>query len=126
MQYQSITANIGVKNVNETVQFYTEKLGFDLVMSNPEEGEYIWAMVSNGHVILMFQDDVNLKEEYPELSSAGKGNITFYVKIKGMVELFEQLRDSNLIVKPLAPTPYGVAEFAIRDNNGYILTIAEA
>lgn len=126
MQYQSITANIGVKNVNETVQFYTEKLGFDLIMSNPEEGDLIWAMVSNGHVFLMFQDNNSLKEEYPELQTTGQGCITFYVKIKGMTELFEQLKGSDMIVKPLATTPYGVDEFAIRDNNGYILTIAEA
>lgn len=126
MQYQSITANIGVKNVNDTVKFYTEKLGFDLIMSNPEEGDLIWAMVSNGHVFLMFQDFNSLKEEYPELHNTGQGCITFYVKIKGMAALFEQLKGSDMIVKPLGTTPYGVDEFAIRDNNGYILTIAEA
>jgi len=126
MHFHSITANIGVNNVNETVQFYTERLGFDLVMSNPESGELIWAMVSNGHVFLMFQDNASLKEEYPELQATGRGCITFYVKIKDMAQLYDQLKNDAMIVKPLAATPYGVEEFAIRDNNGYILTIAEA
>ena len=126
MHFHSITANIGVNNVNETVQFYTEKLGFDLVMSNPESGDLIWAMVSNGHVFLMFQDNDSLKEEYPELQATGQGCITFYVKIKDMAQLYDQLKNDAMIVKPLAATPYGVEELAIRDNNGYILTIAEA
>ena len=44
----------------------------------------------------------------------------------GMPSTDEQLKNDAMIVKPLAATPYGVEEFAIRDNNGYILTIAEA
>ncbi len=126
MNYQSITPNIGVKNVNETVNFYTGKLGFQLLMSNPEEGEFLWAMVGNGNVFMMFQENANLKAEYPDLGNTGQGCITFYVKIKGMKELYEQVKGSDLIVKELGTTFYGSEEFAIRDNNGYILTVAEA
>lgn len=127
MIYKSITANIGVQSVNATVQFYTETLGFEKLMSMPEEGDLIWAMVGNGQVFLMFQEDNNLKEEYPELNGTGKGCITFYVKIKDMNTLYEQLKNNSaLMVKPLATTPYGIDEFAIRDNNGNILTITEA
>lgn len=126
MIYKSITANIGVKSVNETVQFYTEKLGFEKLMSMPEEGNLVWAMVGNGHVFLMFQEEGNLKNEYKELAITGKGCITFYVKIKDMKELYEQVKDTEMLVKKLETTPYGIDEFALRDNNGYILTITEA
>ena len=126
MDYQSITPNIGVKNVNETVDFYTEILGFQLLMSVPDEGEFVWAMVAAGHLFMMFQEEANLKEEYSELANTGKGCLTFYVKIKGMKELYEKVKDTDMLVKKLGKTPYGVEEFAIRDNNGYILTIAEA
>ncbi|KAA6335992.1 hypothetical protein EZS27_015829, partial [termite gut metagenome] len=40
MEYQSLSPNIGVKSVNETVKFYTEVLGFQLLMSVPETGEF--------------------------------------------------------------------------------------
>jgi uncharacterized glyoxalase superfamily protein PhnB len=126
MNFKSITANIGVKNVNETVSFYSEKLGFELLMSVPEEGDLIWAMVGNGQVILMFQEETNLKDEYKELAGTGRGCITFYLKIKDMKELYEQVKDSSMLVKKLETTNYGVDEFAVRDNNGYILTITEA
>ena len=36
--YESITANIMVKNVKETVKFYEEKLGFQKVLFFPEDG----------------------------------------------------------------------------------------
>ncbi|MDH6533844.1 catechol 2,3-dioxygenase-like lactoylglutathione lyase family enzyme [Parabacteroides sp. PM5-20] len=35
MEYQTLSPNIGVKSVDETVQFYTETLGFNLIMSVP-------------------------------------------------------------------------------------------
>ena len=39
IMYESITTNIMVKNVKETIQFYEEKLGFKKILSVPEEGE---------------------------------------------------------------------------------------
>lgn len=33
MKYQSLTPNIGVKSVDETVKFYTDILGFKEIMS---------------------------------------------------------------------------------------------
>ena len=121
----SLAPNIGVANVNDTVRFYTERLGFKMIMSNPAEGELLWAMVSSGEVNIMFQQNENLKEEYPELQNTGKGLITFYVRVKGLDELYNKLKGSDIIVKELAKTFYGANEFAIRDNNGYVMTITE-
>lgn len=125
MNCTSLTPNIGVKNVNDTVKFYTEKLGFQLIMSNPQEGTLLWAMLSNGPVSLMFQENASLIEEYPELKNSGKGLLTFYVKVQGLTALYDKLKGTDMIVKELARTFYGANEFAIRDNNGYVLTLTE-
>ena len=37
--YETITTNIMVKNIKETIKFYEEKLGFKKVLTVPEEGE---------------------------------------------------------------------------------------
>ncbi|WP_239058193.1 VOC family protein [Bacteroides sp. 214] len=127
MEYQTLSPNIGVKSVDETVQFYTETLGFNLIMSVPAPtGGLQWAMVANGGATLMFQEMGNLTEEYPQL--AGRpvlGAITFYVKMKGMQTLYEKLQGTESIAKEMHQTFYGADEFAIFDNNGHILTITE-
>ncbi len=127
MQYQSLSPNIGVKNVGETVEFYTETLGFNLIMSVPSaKGGLDWAMVSDGGATFMFQEIENLLEEYPQL--AGRpvlGTMTFYVKMKGMQNLYEKLKGTKYIAKEMNKTFYGAEEFAIFDNNGHILTITE-
>ena len=127
MEYQSLSPNIGVKDVNETVRFYTETLGFNLIMSVPSpNGNPQWAMVANGGATIMFQEMQNLMEEYPQLSGRPLVSaITFYVKMKDMHKLYEKLQGTECIVKEMHQTFYGADEFAIIDNNGYILTITE-
>ncbi|MDU1890819.1 MAG: VOC family protein [Dysgonomonas sp.] len=127
MEYQSLSSNIGVNNVDETVRFYSEILGFNLIVSVPSpNGGLQWAMVANGGAILMFQEISNLIEEYPQLEGRPiLGIMTFYIKMKDMHSLYEKLQDTEYIAKKLHKTFYGADEFAIFDNNGYILTITE-
>jgi uncharacterized glyoxalase superfamily protein PhnB len=124
--YQSLSPNIGVINVNESVKFYTETLGFQLAMSVPEEGNFVWAMVNSGSVNIMFQENSSLVEEYPQLANRDtNGCISFYIKVKGMKELYEKLQGTGYIAKEMHKTFYGSDEFAIKDINGHILTISE-
>ncbi|RPH32460.1 MAG: hypothetical protein EHM93_09335 [Bacteroidales bacterium] len=126
MVYQSLSPNIGVKSVSETVKFYTDILGFQQMMSVPESGDLVWAMVGSGNITIMFQEEQNLKDEYPELNERGINSaLTFYIKVKGMDILYEKIRNTNSLVKEWHKTFYGADEFAIMDNNGFILTITE-
>lgn len=126
MEYQSLSPNVGVRDVNETVNFYTETLGFNLVMSNPESGTLEWAMVASGSTIIMFQELDSLKKEYPQLTGRdNNGVLTFYVKMKGMHKLYDKIKDTQYLAKDMHKTFYGADEFAIFDNNGHILTISE-
>lgn len=127
MKYQTLSPNIGVKNVDETVLFYTETLGFNLIMSVPSpKGGLQWAMVANGGATLMFQEMGNLIEEYPQLAERPVlGAMTFYLKMKGMQALYDKLQGTEFIAKEMHKTFYGADEFAVFDNNGHILTITE-
>ncbi|KAA6315449.1 hypothetical protein EZS27_034093, partial [termite gut metagenome] len=101
-------------------------LGFQLLMSVPETGEFAWAMVGSGNAVILFQETGNLQEEYPQLKGKSQhATITFYVKLKGMNALYEKLKDTDYLVKDLHKTVYGADEFAVYDNNGFILTITE-
>lgn len=117
---------MGVKSVNKTVKFYTEVLGFTKVVSVPEEGELVFAIVQADDATLMFQQVDNLKTEYPDLRGSGhNGAFTFYIRLKNKNVLYERIKSTGLLVKELHKTPYGAEEFAIQDNNGFILTITE-
>ena len=127
MEYQSLVPNLGVESVDETVKFYTEVLGFNLIMSVPSPHETLqWAMLANGRASIMFQEIGNLLEEYPQLNERPiLSAMTFYLKMKNMNVLYEKLLKTKLIAKEMHKTFYDTDEFAIRDNNGFILTITE-
>jgi len=122
---ESLTPNIFVKDMNETIAFYKE-LGFSVVMMVPETGtDLVWAMMVNGSVSIMFQTFVSLADELPEISRENGGSLLLYIKLKKIREFFELIKEKVSILKPLEKTFYGATEFSITDNNNYVLTFAE-
>ncbi len=115
-----------VKNVNETVNYYTTILGFNLIDTNPESGVLEWAYVMLDNVGIMFQEESSLKTEYKELSTFNSGGaLTLYIRIENITVFYEKIADKVNVIKPINKTFYGTDEFAIMDPNGFILTFSE-
>ncbi len=122
---ESLSPNIFVDNMNETIEFY-QSIGFQVVMTVPEASEDpIWAMLTNGGVTVMFQTFASLAEQLPEISRNNGGSLLFYIKLKNIRAFFEEIKDKVKVLKGLEATFYGATEFSIVDNNNYVLTFAE-
>ena len=122
---ESLSPNIFVKDINETIAFY-KQLGFQLVMSVPEDGSpLVWAMVMNGNVNFMFQTFTSLGDDLPTVSRNDGGSLIFYIKLKNILSFFEEIKNKVTVVKEIEKTFYGATEFSILDNNNYLLTFAE-
>lgn len=120
----SIAPNIFVKDMYETIKFY-EHLGFKVTMSVPEEGDFVWVMMTCGNVNFMFQTFDSLADDIPEISRKDGGSLLFYFRIKGIRQFFEKVKDKANVLKGLEKTFYDATEFSILDNNGYVLTFSE-
>ncbi len=126
MKLESLTPNIMVKSVNETLDYYTKTLGFSLIDTNPASGELEWGYVMLHDVGLMFQEEKSLKNEYKELEATSiGGGLTLYIRIQSIVEFYAKVKDQVNVIKPMNTTFYGTKEFAIMDPNGFILTFSE-
>ena len=121
---ESISPNIFVKNINETINFY-KQLGFALTTTVPEEGDIIFAMMNCGNVVFMFQTFESLGNELPNVSRQNGGSLLLYIQTTGIKDFFEKIEDKVKVVKGLEKTFYGATEFSIEDNNGFLLTFAE-
>jgi hypothetical protein len=122
---ESLSPNIFVNNMNETIDFY-KSIGFQLVMTVPETGnDLVWAMMTNGEVTFMFQTFASLGDELPNISRTNGGSLLFYINIKKIREFFDLIKDKVTLLKGLETTFYGATEFSILDNNNYVLTFAE-
>ena len=120
----SISPNIFVRDINETIKFYRQ-LGFELVMSVPEEGDFAWAMMACGNITFMFQTFDSLGKELPTISRQDGGSLLLYIQTKEIRLFHDKIKDKVNVIKGLEKTFYGALEFSIQDINGYILTFAE-
>ena len=122
---ESLSPNIFVSNMPETVAFY-KLLGFQVTMSVPDNGEdLVWAMMVSGSVTMMFQTYSSLAEELPEISRKDGGSLLLYINVKDIRGFFESIKDKVKVLKGLEATFYGATEFSVLDNNNYVLTFAE-
>ncbi|HUW18534.1 MAG TPA: VOC family protein [Sedimentisphaerales bacterium] len=134
--YKKLTTNMMVEDVNRTVDFYSDILGFEFMMGVPENSQEVvtakppdrvlaFAVMKAGDVEMMFQAKQSLVEEIPEFDGMGiGGSLTFYVEVEDAEALYAKLDGKVTIVKDMQSRFYGKREFSIRDCNGYILTLA--
>jgi uncharacterized glyoxalase superfamily protein PhnB len=120
----SLSPNIFVRDINKTIEYY-QLLGFTVMAKVPEEGNPVWAMMSCGKVIFMFQTFESLGDDVPAISRQDGGSLLLYIQIKEIRKFHDNIKDKVKIIKGLEKTFYGATEFSIRDINGYVLTFAE-
>jgi uncharacterized glyoxalase superfamily protein PhnB len=126
MKLLEITPNLMVEDVNQTVRFYEDVLGFKLDQSVPESGQFDWASVRSGGVEIMFQARSSLSTDLPSFQELPTGGtLTLFIQMTGIQELYGHTQPQVELVQELNETFYGMREFSIKDPNGYFLTFAE-
>ncbi len=137
MKFKKLTPNLMVNDVRESVEFYTNILGFSLNMVVPENNKiletemkdgrnYVYAMVSRDEVFIMLMKKNVFEEDLPMLKGSTIGaSVSFYFDVNNIDEMYISLKDKIDIAIDLHTTWYGMKEFYIKDCNGYILGFAE-
>lgn len=111
MKLSALTPTLWTDNVPATMAFYRDTLGFRC--ASQMEG---WACLERDGVELMISSP-NQHEPYERPQFTG----SFYFRVDDVNAWWVQLKDKAVTVYPIETFDYGMREFAIRDNNGYIL-----
>ena len=134
---KKLNPNLMVKDVKETIEFYKNNLDFKLVMAVPEtqdgilteipeDRKIVYALVKNGNVELTFQAEESLKKDIIVFANSIIGaSVSFYIEVENLKDFYDGIKEKVEVVKELSTTWYGMNEFYIRDNNGYVLGFAE-
>lgn len=122
----TITPNLMVENVKETIDFYKNILNFSIIDSVPNsDGNFDFAILSKDQCTLMLQKKENLIEEYPILETEQiKPSLSLFFLTDDIQKLATLVKKKTSFLKEIHETSYGTKEFAIADNNGYVLTFA--
>ena len=117
MELLDIRPIIWTEQMEETIKYYSEVLGFICDEYNKKLG---WASLS--------KDDVGIMVTKPNTNALFKGPIftgSLYFAMDNVDELWNQLKDKAKICYPIENFEYGMRDFAIYDNNGYMLQFGE-
>ncbi len=117
MKYQPIVPMIWTNMLTETIDFYVQKLNFICGEYNEEWG---WAA--------LHKDDCELMVAKPnEHVSFDKPVFTgsFYIKVNDVDALWNDLKENVKICYPLEEFEWGMREFAIYDNNDYLIQFGQ-
>jgi catechol 2,3-dioxygenase-like lactoylglutathione lyase family enzyme len=123
---KSLTPNLIVSNVEQSIAFYRDTLGFDVETTVPEITPYVFAIVTSGGVRIFFNAPEAAVTEYPVLGSRPLGGtLTLFIDVTGIRDLYARLLPMVKVVMPIEVKWYGQTEFAFEDPDGYVITVAE-
>ena len=125
-QFTKLTPNLIVANVERSLAFYIDTLGFERGLTVPEESPFVFASATSGAVEIFFNDAATAVQEYPAFAGKPIGATgTMFVEMQGVDALHERIKTKVNVVIPLETKFYGMREFAIADPDGYVITFAE-
>ena len=123
---KKLTPNLVVSNVERSLAFYCNVLGFTRTMNVPNESPFVFAAVQSGPVEIFLNATGPATEEYPAFKGRPiGGTLTLYMEVAGVEEIYAALKSRVKMTMPLEKKFYGVTEFAFEDPDGYVITFAE-
>ena len=125
-QFKKLTPNLLVANVERSLAFYVDVLGFERGMTVPEGSPFVFASVTSGIVEIFVNDAATAATEYPAFAGKPIGaSGTMYIEVDGIDALHDRIRTRAKVTMPIKTQFYGMREFAIEDPDGYVITFAE-
>ena len=117
MKYKRLTPMLWTEDLQASIAFYTQILGFTCAEFNEE---WQWAALHLDAIELMLAQP-NQHTPYDKIGFTG----SFYIEVDDVETLWLRLKNKTTIVYELETFDWGMKEFAIKDNNGYMLQFGQ-
>lgn len=133
----TLTPNLMTDDVNASVEFYRDRLGFQFQLGLPFDTEIPlnefsadtplqFAILNREGAALMLQARTSLAEEcvlFADIPVAA--STVYYLEVQDLDKLLAGLGDGVETVLQERVTFYGMREVWVRDNNGYVVALAQ-
>jgi uncharacterized glyoxalase superfamily protein PhnB len=113
MRFQSVTPMLQTLDMDATIRWYREVLGFAEAARMGSD----WCRLTRDGVEIMFMTNAHL--------GAPNATATQYFCVEDVMALWAEVKDRCAAEWGPEEMPYGMLEFAIRDPNGYLLSFGQ-
>ena len=120
----SVAPCFPVADVSATMRWYEHILGFEC-FPFPKTEPYAFASMVREKVEIMLQriDSYQKPDLYD--SRGGLGVWDAYIRMRGVKDFYESVREHVTVIRSLEKQFYGDWEFEVKDPNGYVLVFSE-
>jgi predicted enzyme related to lactoylglutathione lyase len=114
---KKISPMLAAADMEETLAFYREVLGFTATMQSPE-----YSIVERDGQTIHF-----MKAASEEVMRCVRGHTEIYVEVSGIDSLWEHVKahKNRYKIRDLFDRDYGMTEFHIEDPNGCLVFVGE-
>ena len=124
MSFNRLTPMLNVSNIEASLAFYRDALGFEVVSPAELVSEWRWATIGAGAVELMLSEsggcsgleqgtDPHADESWPTI---------FYFYPQDLDALHRQATAAGYAPQEIKITCYGMREFSLQDPDGHMLS----
>jgi lactoylglutathione lyase len=132
MKIADVTPNLLVADIDASLAFYRDRLGFAVVASVPDAPPPVFAWMQRDGTSVFLNARQPAIEEVPMWGDrpAGGSNSLFFTLeadtvADGIDALFASVSPHATVVMPLKDQFYGMREFGILDPDGYVVFFAQ-
>lgn len=120
MKLNALAPLLNVEDAERSIEFYVDALHFELIRKAEFEGSVGWAALRHGDITIMInrsaRSDSEARRERPSY-----GETVFYFYVDSARRLHDALAAKGIEVGEVTVESYGLAEFRLRDPDGYEL-----
>jgi len=123
-ELKSLASCFPVADIAQTLRWYEEHLGFTGYGYPPDELYTFGIMIRDDIEIMLQRIGDYQKPDLYDLRDGG-GVWDAYIRMQGIKEFYETVKNQVEIMKPLEKAFYGAWQFEVRDLNGYVIVFSE-
>lgn len=125
MKITKTTPVLSIKNIEASLPFWTDVLGYKKTVEVPHDGRLGFVILEKDGTEVMLQTHASIRDDLPQIAeSLPPGSISLYSRVDSIEAAASALRNTQVVV-PIRTTPYGAREIWVRNNDGNILGFAE-
>jgi uncharacterized glyoxalase superfamily protein PhnB len=108
---------LAVSDIQRSVEFYRDRLGFSLTGQAENEGKMFWCSMERGGSAIMLQQ---AEEEDGPAGGRGRG-VSFYFICEDADAIYAELTSRGLSLGPPTIASYGMKQVLVPEPDGYYL-----
>jgi uncharacterized glyoxalase superfamily protein PhnB len=120
-----ITANLIVEQIEKSLTFWVDKMGFEKAVEVPDENRLGFVILTRGGAELMLQTVASVRKDEPRFApnAAQTKGCALFIEVADLDDVKTRLKDYPIAMAERV-TFYGMREIGVSEPNGHTVIFA--